>query len=1419
MTDQNVLIPVKLDAFVFNEPVCNSGTNKAKIAPITQPNYSFLRLSKDYSYLQSDIMHYADLHNAWPANRNSRFTDLGTSLPFRKRQGVYLHWTMPLVYRSGFTDTKPKASVPSGKLAGVTSADKDATVPKFPNAPARWLVIRKIDDITTVEPVEAQEHVKKITCWVVESDRRWKLEDLDEEVDLQVDVSPFIYATSGNDPNDKPIPLDDQAEVFIGEKVPLQDWEEKGAAKDRVDLKLLSSSNQLFSDYQPHCSNVFSMLDNFEYKPGEYLTQVDASYYVIGWNWREETDLFHVDSSNTTPRSEKLSTLNMEIKGSKKNTDVPRDMEKWLESPKGARSVCHGTMYNVKWNAEKAPEKIPGDDYASLLNGTLPVSVGTTPLDALTTYANAHKDIEKDKTTKRLEVIISKLEKFLLARDDGVETQFEAADLLYNWNYSRFEGGQRYYVAGSDSTGSGAALPEDTLDKLSDLNRQQALYDAISRRVKQLRWRMFSEWWRYCILPDNSHGENNTRLNVEKIGSLIKRLQEQATAVHEQIEKYTKENKSFLPGGRPTYYQQRDPTLLVGGVKSGWQPDYLETLKFRLDSQVLGSDTPFSLIEGEDWSDSIKLIENQIPQLANSMKGLINEFVLLETRRKSDPTETIKKQSPLYHDQLEVDKDEKNNSILGPWRDLWNNTQPWFPLFLEWEVEYAHIPYDKYWELKEHVRSHGDPAKLHYIIKEEIDLEEAFKDIDPDNRDYRKLSGRVLILPQSNFSLEAKVSQFFDDTPVLPDTKLEKGDEEFIKNKIRQLGFISGPLAGFSSHLVTLEQGNHVKPILKVPETGELKVVHEAIREDAGLSEELLALIGIESDVTPYGTSKKPPSNNASLFKPVAHGQFKFTKLNIIDKFGQAITAIDPRPSNEPHKVWPCISDWYKPHTLKNTTKVPNIIKRDEEDPSRCEYVQVPPTLNQPCRLNGAFLVPAITKKPVEDPEVRIRLDDDPEIPPAPEKDPFWRPTNEWDKPVWGWVVVNYANSGVQVFLPDGTFYREIRIGEAGRSVTSPAWIPFKKPKKPSFGDTHEMKQLAHFVAELGDDAYLAEFVGMINSATLQLQAPPSAYSEFTSSLIGRPLALVNMGWSLELSSNERSSQVPKDFDPEKWLLPKTITDSPDDKEESHETYKFEVKFGDKQRGFDGLIGYFNGKPSKECELGDALDLKRFYSHYSSNDLLRPTDPRIKYKYLKHIDESNYPVFESFYIAPEGKDAAAYEKEYNSHISEHTFGALIDPFSAIHVYSGILPVREIVLPNWTWQTAIDKMKAFFHAGPVIVPKDVPPFVPAKELTADKPVKKVLKEDKNEVGVQLPSVGGDQWTWLQPYMYDPPKPDPGTGEGIEDPSESNPIEDITESYMALAIDSMDQKSRLEDGPYTAIEGYLQLADAPEKGKKA
>lgn len=108
MNSDPLLLPVQLSAFVLNPAVCGTGKvddNGARITPITQPNYSFLRL--DNSMIQSDVQNHADLHNTAPAELNSRMTDLGAQppAPRRKRHGVYLHWTLPRAYRAGVSSS------------------------------------------------------------------------------------------------------------------------------------------------------------------------------------------------------------------------------------------------------------------------------------------------------------------------------------------------------------------------------------------------------------------------------------------------------------------------------------------------------------------------------------------------------------------------------------------------------------------------------------------------------------------------------------------------------------------------------------------------------------------------------------------------------------------------------------------------------------------------------------------------------------------------------------------------------------------------------------------------------------------------------------------------------------------------------------------------------------------------------------------------------------------------------------------------------------------------------------------------------------------------------------------------------------------------------------------------------------------
>jgi hypothetical protein len=749
---QNVLIPVKLDAFVLNDLVCEGGPGKAKIAPISQPNYTFLRLDK--SYLQSDILYDIDIHNISGQNGaqfNSRITDLGTGERREHRRGIYLHWTIPRIYRSGVTKTN--------------DTNKDTRgLPDFPEAPTRWLVVRHIHDITTVQPKAAQDALQSIMAWVVESDRCRTLDgprDADENLlddtdilgetaDLQVDVSPFVSTSKSAEGGSV---LEKQAEIFIGDKTDVSKWQETAPSdgkpdqkKSRVNLQLMGSSNELFPDFQPHCSNVFSIIDNFVYGEDSdekplYATSVSCSYSVIGWNSKSPSDIMEPQKTKTgwQTRAQRLAELNVKIKGFQKKAEpmaeYPQDIADWFlhstgETQTMTRSICHGAMYDVDWNLSKPPSNIQADSYAELLEGQQPVAIGTTPMDTLMAYAGAHERIDGGLVKGEIEAGLKRLEAILLSRDDGVESHAQASDLLYNWNFLRLDGGDQYHAAASgDKTNDGEPiLPKKKQDELLELNRFCRLKDATMRRLRRQQWFVFSNWWFAVTGAQEDHIINSelTRLRkeIKTLENIIRDCQKHISdktglKPGDDPNQEPEKVRDFEPGVHAPFTQQRDPTLLVGGVRSGWEVDYLLSLLVRLDCQVIKPDTKeHDSLWGLFFEN---IIDTKLPGwMQDSAKSLLREFVLLRARRKDsddghpdDPSiladrgliqgsyhpfrdvgelvvrPDLKPEIPLFHDRL--GRDVKGNKV---WRDFWNGTQPWFPLFLEWEAEYTHIKHE-----------------------------------------------------------------------------------------------------------------------------------------------------------------------------------------------------------------------------------------------------------------------------------------------------------------------------------------------------------------------------------------------------------------------------------------------------------------------------------------------------------------------------------------------------------------------------------------------------------------------------------------------------------------------------------------------------------------------------------------------------
>ncbi|MCJ1240459.1 hypothetical protein MMC14_008462 [Varicellaria rhodocarpa] len=1364
---KNLAIPMKLDAFIFNRPVCDAGDMEARIAPITQPNYTFLQM-KDYM-AQSDLLSHVDLHYSKRPETNPRFTDLGRRQVRTNRLGVYLHWILPRAFRDGTAATPTDGQQPSATAAakGIHDKIEDPRAPVFPHTPNRWLVVRKLDPKAPTTKPQCSP-IPAVQAWIVESDRMFTIDELSQCVDLQVDVAPFITSFLAEGQDACKVEVSKQAEVFIGVRTPAESWPGEDAlkGKQRVGLSVASSSNQLFPDYQYHCGNVFSMLDTFSYKEGntlKTLTAAHASYYVVGWQKDPDKDLFkiHPDNTDHQTREDRLRALKMELN---KQKPIPETVNKWLKDSNPTQSVCHGAIYDVEWSIDCRPCKTPANECSRRLRERMPVAIGTTAMDALIAYVASHN------SSDTFEEDLYKLRVLLRAQDDSLDAHERAADEIAADNFMGFNGGSIFMHADQSTKEPAKPPSEESRADLSTINAAQRLFDSLGRRRKQLQWDLFAVWWRYISDTDNKKKERLTnyktavkdaRTSLQKLNAVIQRLGKEIERQRKEITQKTERPKA---GVMQEFGLRADPTLLIAGVSAGWPTDFQDKLTVRLDTQLA---TDQGKAPNEDFPGL-----NCVPShLYSSVCSLLQEFDALSdpSRKKPDPKDGF---FPLYHDGKYTEKAPSNEN---PWRDRFNGSQPWFPLYMEWEGQYTHIPKGK-WDMVEQEAEQLSLCgrRMQYALNDDVT-----KGYDGPTADWRILSGRSLILPQPTFILKAHIDRILS---TVPEEELEKylckKRRALLDENLAKFAFLSTPLQGFTDHLLTLANGSHVKPLIRVP--GQKPIPLEDAQKAADaieLKTEDLGLIDDASDPIPYGSNITLLNKQQSGFKPATHGQFRFTKLNIFDKFGQAISAIEPVATGSgTAPLYPCISEFFAPQSLADG--LPNVIDRSRSVSKKgeCEFIQLPMGINQPARLNAAFLSASHGDRS--------------------KGEAYWRPATDWEErnPIWGWVLVNYVDRGLQLFQPDGSFYAEARLTEG--SSEGVRWRPFK-PQLPSKSNAYMEQLLQHLLAE--DQQYLLEFVDMIDEAMKGLTSPPSAYGQFLNALTGRPLALVNLGWSVELAEKPKTNQSSLKGQQNTPFEPSIVFDN------SRPYYEFPLKLGNRSRMTDGLVCYFDARSDKNKDFNAPdLDLTHFYTYSPC----KSSEQRTAKRYTRPIAPKNFPKLSAFWNDPEKyvnavvkQDWVKYENDWNSELTP--FGALIDPFLAVHAYSSILPTAALQLPTWTWESALKKMVTFFHAGPLVVTQDVPPLASKPSAQpeigeeaewVDEPSNPGALPETVASELQIPSLPVADWAWLQPYA-DSSAPEP--------------------SFQKLDLSKPDARPRLSTGPYTAVEGYLQMKSPIER----
>lgn len=204
--------------------------------------------------------------------------------------------------------------------------------------------------------------------------------------------------------------------------------------------------------------------------------------------------------------------------------------------------------------------------------------------------------------------------------------------------------------------------------------------------------------------------------------------------------------------------------------------------------------------------------------------------------------------------------------------------------------------------------------------------------------------------------------------------------------------------------------------------------------------------------------------------------------------------------------------------------------------------------------------------------------------------------------------------------------------------------------------------------------------------------------------------------------------------------------------------YAFKVKIGDKDNVFDGIYGFW----TQSTVTGTDFDLSTFYSYHS--DTNQPVDIQTTPFYADPTDGTGDVI------------AIANQKLTK-------FAALIDPFTSIHAYTALLPIKQLQLAPWVIDHGINRIAAFFRIGPILVDEDVPPYDATKEVTQDYR----LDDDTAPTptgSISVPSVKLGEWNWLQPFIQ---------GEG----------DDATTVFNALEVDPITLSPPWKPGPYVSL----------------
>ncbi|WP_328546304.1 hypothetical protein [Streptomyces platensis] len=856
-----------------------------------------------------------------------------------------------------------------------------------------------------------------------------------------------------------------------------------------------------FAAFAPYHRNVFLFQDTLQDLRGpvdNYPPNATLSYAVVGWYSDDTADILHKAA---------------EIPGLLPPGADPDSVTAVLEalgwnlsdgaSDSVVRTRYAGTALGVDWQREGL---LPDSDRP---DGTsVKVALGHSTGDAAAALVSQQTSSARDGD------LIKALFHGELGTLDSADGPIDLDEVMRRSWFSGTEGGYLWQVVNRPAE-QGTDEPAPELPQppwLDELNAQQTEYDQGMAELARLHWWLWSLWW-LRELPEKRRPKP-FEFDVTAWNAEINTLSGQVSALRDtldglrteipyaedpdglpaKIEEFAAdrelpETQELKRSPQPTFYRPADPVVVMEGSGTtqplGRRDD--QPLPCRLPSQLLTR----VRIGDESVTPEPDPLAPDLTDLPELCRPLIAELAMLDLAARSTTGELNALEAIVARPLAFTD---------GPcpeYTRVWR--QPWLPMYLQWRIKYCATPF----------RSGGSGAggsdnwtfdggdyRWNGTGVPEGDGEGGVR--------WTNFAGRSFLTPALSYVLREQTKRKLAGAPDELVGQLRDLQADFDR-----LDILSQTLDGFNDWLIQQDGAAQVTTDRRI-----------------------LDLAG-QSNHVPDGAGDR----RGQRFQPVRAGQFSFTELHIIDRFGQTLRLVTAQ-QGQPGQFDPVRAAGVTPEqTLYPSARLER-------------FIQLPPRLLQDSRIR---------LEPVH------HSDDRPLAAVSSAPDPVG------DTPVAGWLLVNHLDQTLLVYAPDGCPLGELRLIHTAEGEREIAWnsLPHARFDEPAdFAGVYP--HVAGFAEELvGRDAdTFGLLMTTIDRALTRITDPAPEEDRAPARLIGRPVALIRARLGLELLG-------PPLTDPA-WdeALRPSAQEFPD--------YRWAVRLGAYEQLADGLIGYYTSEPGEE---------------------------------------------------------------------------------------------------------------------------------------------------------------------------------------------------------------------------------------------